>query len=130
MPMLPPRNCSQWPCPHPAVYRGRCEAHSKAANRQRWSDNDGAYNGAWRRLRILVKAEEPLCRECLKLGLVEATTEIDHILPVRTHPELRLVRSNLAGLCSRHHSEKTARENGFGGGLANPGTPAGNEGPE
>jgi len=39
--------------------------------------------------------------------------EVDHVLPVRSHPELRFELSNLQSLCRRCHSAKTAREIGF-----------------
>lgn len=38
--------------------------------------------------------------------------EVDHIQPVRTHPELSFVLSNLQTLCGRHHAQKTRLEVG------------------
>jgi 5-methylcytosine-specific restriction protein A len=62
----------------------------------------------WRALRAQVMDEEPICRDCRKEHRATPTQFVDHIIP-RTEggPD---VRSNLAGLCARHHSEKTQRE--------------------
>ena len=40
--------------------------------------------------------------------------EVDHIKPVRTHPELAYTLSNLQCLCGRCHSRKTRIEIGLG----------------
>jgi 5-methylcytosine-specific restriction protein A len=90
--------------------------HSARVEAQRWEGKAGVYrgdNGAWVRLRLMVLAEEPLCRECLKLGMVEPASEVDHVISVRQAPELRLVRSNLQSLCASCHSKKTAKEMGW-----------------
>ena len=67
---------------------------------------------AWDKLSRLVAAEEPLCRMCLAEGLAVVGTQRDHIIPVRERPDLMYERSNIQNLCARHHSEKTAREDG------------------
>jgi len=110
MPSAPHKSCSAFPCPNPATYRGRCAAHARKAGSQRWSENDGAYNGPWRKLSVLAKAEEPLCRWCRALGLVESTMQVDHIIPIAERPDLRLFRANLMGLCLNHHGLKTSDE--------------------
>jgi 5-methylcytosine-specific restriction enzyme A len=38
---------------------------------------------------------------------------VDHIYSIRERPELRLAEFNLRPYCKRHHSERTAREQGF-----------------
>ncbi|WP_084421831.1 HNH endonuclease [Henriciella litoralis] len=40
--------------------------------------------------------------------------EIDHVQPVRTHPELSYVLANLQTLCGRCHARKTRIEVGMG----------------
>lgn len=72
-----------------------------------------AYGPRWRRLRRLVLAREPLCRECAPRGLVVEATEVDHIIPLRaggTDDD-----ANLQPLCKRCHSRKGAREGRWGG---------------
>lgn len=65
-----------------------------------------ALNGAaWARLRRLVLSEQPLCPECERIGQLVAASDVDHIDNDASNNE----RSNLVGLCRRHHSEKTAR---------------------
>ena len=58
------------------------------------------------RLRDLVRAEEPLCRECLRKGLVASTEHIDHIVDRKMRPELSYERTNLQGLCKACHNAK------------------------
>lgn len=53
-------------------------------------------------------SQHPLCAECLKLGRVTPTDEIDHIVPLAmggTDTD-----DNVQGLCAQHHAEKTALE--------------------
>jgi 5-methylcytosine-specific restriction protein A len=74
------------------------------------SQNRGYDARSWRPLSKMVRMEEPLCRACLREGRVEAATCVDHIIPVTTAPELRLVRSNLQALCHACHTRKTRAE--------------------
>lgn len=61
--------------------------------------------------------QDPLCEDCLLEGLHTPAKDVDHVIPVRQRPDLRLVLSNLRSLCKPHHSRKTAKENGgFGNG--------------
>lgn len=61
-------------------------------------------------MRKRVLAEEPLCRECSKSGLVEATTVADHIKPKAEGGTDD--RDNYQGLCRPCSTAKTARESG------------------
>lgn len=63
---------------------------------------------AWQKLRADVLAEEPLCRDCLKQGRIEPSTDCDHIDGNPGNNE----RSNLAGRCHSCHSRKTAADHG------------------
>lgn len=114
MPIASPRPCVAQPCPNfgKKELRGRCDTHAHQANVQRGSSSARGYDSVWRRARLLCLRSEPLCRECMKEGIFDSpTTQVDHIIPIAQRPDLRLVRSNLQGLCDRHHSEKTIREN-------------------
>jgi 5-methylcytosine-specific restriction enzyme A len=66
------------------------------------------YDRAWRRVRLLVLADEPLCRFCAERGLTVPAEEVDHIEPLDLRPDLRLARDNLRALCRRCHSRLTA----------------------
>ena len=56
---------------------------------------------------------EDCCRICRSLGIYTYDNlEVDHIIPIVEAPELCLDLNNLQVLCKKHHSEKTAKENG------------------
>jgi 5-methylcytosine-specific restriction protein A len=113
MPMRAPTACSAQPCKNPAAPngRGRCLQHMRQANRERSTD---AYDSTWRRFRRMVLAERPLCADCERQGLIVPATELHHERPVRERPDLRLVESNVTGLCKPCHSKRTAAEMGWG----------------
>jgi 5-methylcytosine-specific restriction protein A len=72
---------------------------------------------AWRGEKGLAKTflrAHPLCVECEKQGALTPATEVDHIIPHKGDEELFWNYENLRGLCKRHHSEKTVREDGGG----------------
>lgn len=58
--------------------------------------------------RAQVRAEEPLCRLCLKQGRTSATTIVDHIKPLAWGGSDE--RSNKQGLCKPCHDEKSKAE--------------------
>ena len=68
------------------------------------------YDQTWARLRDQLVTLWPLC--CVP-GCSDPTAEIDHVVSVRERPDLRLVISNLRPMCKHHHSQRTAREQGF-----------------
>lgn len=70
-------------------------------------DRTLALNGkAWRVLRALVLQQQPLCLHCKEQGYVILAREVDHI----DNDASNNLRSNLQGLCSMHHSQKTRME--------------------
>lgn len=68
------------------------------------------YDGAWRKLRDDFLMVNPIC---CRVGCSKPATDADHIYSVATHPGLRLVWGNLRPFCHEHHSQRTAREQGF-----------------
>lgn len=76
----------------------------------------------WKRLRWrALKRDNFLCVGTLPDGNkcgARGRLEVDHVKPVRTHPELAFELSNLQSLCVRCHSRKTRLEVGLG--VANP----------
>jgi 5-methylcytosine-specific restriction protein A len=74
------------------------------------SPSKRGYDSAWKRLRATVLHKQPLCVHCLDVGRTEAATELDHIVPIRLRPDLRLVVDNLQPLCKSCHSKKTGNE--------------------
>ncbi|HEX7852312.1 MAG TPA: HNH endonuclease [Sphingobium sp.] len=103
MPTQPPRyRPPGWREPEPW-------AASKGKSRQQ-----RGYGREHERMRDRVLAEEPYCRECLRLGISPPalTTVADHI---RNQAEGGGAdRSNYQGLCTPHSMTKTARESARG----------------
>lgn len=62
---------------------------------------------AWQKLRAMVLAGEPLCRHCAAEGLTVPATDVDHINGSHDNS-----LENLQPLCHRHHSIKTAADQG------------------
>lgn len=88
----------------------RTEAQRKAeVDRRRGSAASRGYNATWRRLRLVVLREEPLCRFHAERGETVAATEVDHIDGDARNND----RDNLRPLCKPCHSERTARDQGF-----------------
>jgi 5-methylcytosine-specific restriction endonuclease McrA len=63
----------------------------------------------WRTLRVAILERDGFkCRSCGTGGRLE----VDHIRPVRTHPELSYEPGNLQSLCPSCHTKKTRIECG------------------
>ena len=60
---------------------------------------DTLYTDRWARLRGLKRKHSPLCEDCLNNGKLVATSQVHHIKPIRTHPELAFEWSNLKSVC-------------------------------
>lgn len=56
-------------------------------------------------------AQDPLCQIKTHCIGITAAVEVDHVVPIRERPDLRLDMSNLQSVCHACHSAKTAREN-------------------
>lgn len=74
----------------------------------RLSASERGYDHSWRKTRAAVLAQEPLCRECMKRGVVAAANEVDHIIAKRRGG--LDVAENLQPLCKSCHSRKTMSE--------------------
>jgi 5-methylcytosine-specific restriction protein A len=93
-----PRCPNVQPCPVHAVLRPRWAAHDRVSSAAR------GYGSAWRRLRLFVLNEEPLCHYCRR----RPSTEVDHVIPKCDGGTDD--RANLAGTCTPCHDEKTRGE--------------------
>ena len=115
MPWAPKKPCAEPGCPKLAT-KSRCPDHEQTKRRTyeraRGSSHDRGYGRQWRKLRLVVLREEPLCREHKKKGRIVLATDVDHIKPKAEGGTDD--RSNLQPLCHSCHSVKTAREHGFG----------------
>lgn len=65
----------------------------------------------WQSVRFLAKRRDGF--KCVSCG-ASGRLEVDHIKPLRSHPELAFDLANLQTLCIRCHSAKTKVEVGFG----------------
>lgn len=93
-----------------AAWHKRLEQQERTtATPSRGTAADRGYDKDWWRLRATIMREKPPCR-------CGAPAEVlDHIIPIRQRPDLRLVRTNLQPLCRQCHATKTNRhDGGFG----------------
>ena len=114
MPSLPRRYCCVPGCGALAERgSGRCARHALAQYRRIRRDSDEWYKTKrWGAMRADQLRREPLCRECLAHGKVEAATECDHIVPHKGDRNLFFDPKNLQSLCKKCHSAKTVTEDG------------------
>lgn len=67
------------------------------------SAHDRGYDRTWRRWRLMILREEPICRLC-----GGSADQVDHIVPLRAGGTND--RANLQPLCASCHSTKTVQD--------------------
>lgn len=88
----------------------------QARERNRASSTLRGYDKAWIALRARHLREHPGCVVC---GAIHHSNNVDHVVPHKGDDRLRLDPLNLQTLCARHHSRKTAaQDGGFGNRMA------------
>lgn len=95
--------------PHVLGISGKKE-FARSYDQERRSAHRRGYDAAWQKVRLQHLKAEPLCRHCLERGEIVVATDVDHIIPIRIDPDLRLDDSNLQSLCHYCHSKKTQLE--------------------
>jgi len=105
MPKAPTSYCVQPGCKE-RTKGDLCPQH-RAPELPRPSAAEMGYDRSWRKLRAVVLQRSPFC--CIPLCGAKAT-DVDHIRPhVKGQPhDIR----NLRTMCKRHHSQKTAKQDG------------------
>ena len=105
------------PCRHPGCPRttrgGWCAEHRREryVPARRGTTTELGYDGAWRKLRDWYIRQHPLCEDCLEEDIVNCLhLDVDHIIPIRVRPDLRLAATNLRTRCRMHHRRKTERD--------------------
>ena len=79
-------------------------------DRTRPSSSARGYDNSWQAVRRYFLANNPLCIDCLKKdNRYFPAQEVHHIEPLRDNPSRRDDPANLAPLCKRHHSIRTAK---------------------
>lgn len=73
------------------------------------------YSGRrWQAVRRLVLGKQPLCANPYdthrEMGHAVLGTQVDHIVPLRTRPDLAYTLSNLQALCTACHARKSQEE--------------------
>lgn len=80
---------------------------------KRGSRHERGYDSDWTRRADSYRAEFPLCAECQHHGRVIPADVVDHKIPVRDRPDLRLTKSNWWSLCHVCHNGIKARMETF-----------------
>jgi len=84
---------------------------TKKEKNQSWGGDTSFYRKpTWRKLRKNVINSNPLCVHCLDEDIVTQADVVDHIVPIKMDGA-ELDKSNLQGLCHKHHNRKTYYEN-------------------
>ena len=95
--------------------RGDCpdcaKLYQKSYDRDRGSASRRGYDAAWQKARARKLAKDPLCEcdRCKAKDRVRAANVVHHIKPVKKHPELRLVWSNLMSMAWVCHEVEEGR---------------------
>jgi 5-methylcytosine-specific restriction enzyme A len=110
--------CPRYPCPNlrPCpVHNGKQER--KVYDAERGPDRQFYSTPRWRTFRAWFLAQHPLCLMCEETGRVVPANEVDHTKGRREYPELAFDEDNCRSLCKHHHSQRTARDQGFARGV-------------
>lgn len=93
-----------------------CDVHLKQRNERldtrRGTSAERGYGRRWNTARTMYLAEHPLCVQCKAKGNTVPATTVDHITPHNGNYELMWDPANWQALCTRHHSIKTASQDG------------------
>jgi len=87
------------------VRNGACPVHARAREQRRGTATQRGYGARHQRWRKLVLARHPIC--CAS-GCGKLATEADHVVALSLGGTWAV--ENGQGLCKRHHSQKTRRE--------------------
>lgn len=84
------------------IVRFQCRPVVRERER-RGSAAERGYDHEWTKLSVAHRKREPLCRICGFRGIVTAVQMVNHTIPIRHRPDLRLDRNNLSSSCFRCH---------------------------
>jgi 5-methylcytosine-specific restriction endonuclease McrA len=107
-----PRLCA---CGKKVAYGQACPCQVRERVDTRPSASQRGYDAAWQRLSREFLRHHRLCAACARVGLITEARVVDHILPIHTHPHLRLDPANLQALCLSHNASKGHRQRREGG---------------
>lgn len=104
---------AQIPCPHPGCPSAiPCPTHgSRSPSKLARNERDAPiYDYRWKKVRDAYIATVPWCEPCKSQGRDAPARHVDHKIPVRERPDLRLVWENLQAICHDCHAEKGRRD--------------------
>lgn len=113
-----PKPCAHSGCPSLSYDdSGRCPTHQrtegKFADPYRGSRHERGYGSEWdKKRRQILERDHRLCQPCLRVGLIAAARQVDHIVPKEsggTDDD-----ENLQSICIPCHKAKTALEGALG----------------
>lgn len=84
------------------LYTPRREAIARARE-ARESRHDRGYDSVWTRRAARYMARFPCCQECERKDIIVPAAVVDHKIPVRNRPDLRLDPKNWWSLCAHCH---------------------------
>ncbi len=90
----------------PNVHR---PVHANRPAPPRPGDDDFYRQRRWRRFRLAVLANRPLCEDCHATGMVTPATQLHHVKLRKEFPHLAYDESNILAVCTSCHSKRTAR---------------------
>jgi len=76
----------------------------------RLNSGERGYSNDWQKVRKIKIKQDPLCEICARVDIDRVASIVHHIKPIETHPELRLVMSNLMSLCNDCHEATHGRK--------------------
>lgn len=119
--MKPQKQCNNALCRRLIDYTEQyCVNHKPKYQRPQESysermEKDGQYrkfykSKAWRDMSYIYRLNNPVCEQCIELGIAAKADVVDHIIEIKDDWSRRLDDSNLKSLCHQHHEIKTRRE--------------------
>ena len=70
------------------------------------------YDHRWAKVAAMARVRDCyLCQPCMRAGFTTPAKTVDHIIPVRVRPDLRLAIENTQVICSPCHTRKTNEDN-------------------
>ncbi len=95
------------------IEKNRNKIKASEYDKDRGSARARGYDAVWSRLRKMKLRMNPLC-ECVNClsgeRQIKTATVVHHIWPIETHPELRLVMSNLMSMARDCHEREEGRK--------------------
>lgn len=104
MPLEPKRHCHI--SGHSAYYGRRCPKCQQDYDLRRGNSGFRGYDRRWRSFALNFLKKNPICSEN---GCEDLATDVDHIIALVDGGE-KFDEKNLRGLCHRHHSARTGRD--------------------